>query len=100
MLNLNLLKSLFSSKKFVAMLAGLIGIVALKVFKIVVDPATVIEIVSLVGAYILGQGISDNGKEAAKINAVGASADGAAGANQAVTAMARSMTPPEGSVPS
>lgn len=97
---MNLLKSLFSSKKFIAMLAGLIGIVALKVFKISVDPATVIEIVSLVGAYILGQGISDNGKEAAKINAVGSQAGQVSGASQAVTAMAKSMTPPEGSVPS
>lgn len=65
---MHLLQSLFGSKKFLAMLAGLISLVALKVFKLTLDPTTVGEIVALIASYIVGQGISDSGKEAAKIS--------------------------------
>lgn len=65
-----LIKSLFGSKKFLAMLTGIIGIVALKVFKINLDATTVGEIVGLVAVYIGGQSVADAGKEAAKVEAV------------------------------
>ena len=71
---MNLIQSLLSSKKFIAMLCGVIGIIALKVFKVAVDPATIAEIVGLVAVYIGAQGISDHGVEAAKIQAVSISA--------------------------
>lgn len=93
-----LLRSLFASKKFLAMLSGVIGIVALKLFKVAVDPATVAEIVALIGTYIVGQGISDHGKEAAKIEAVSLNAMSSAASSEAVRAIAESLTPPKGTV--
>ncbi len=79
------------------MLSGLIVILALKLFKIEIDPQTVAEIVGLVATYIVGQGIADNGKEAAKINAVSANAGNVSGASGAVSAIADTLTPPKGS---
>lgn len=67
---MQLLQSLFGSKKFLAMLAGVIGLLIMKVFKVTVDSATVGEIVGLVASYIVGQGIADNGKAAAKVGAI------------------------------
>lgn len=95
---MQILRSLFSSKKFLAMLSGLIGVVALKLFKVELDPMTVAEIVALISVYIFGQGISDNGKEAAKITAVSNNAGNVSGASQAVSAIAATMTPPKGAV--
>lgn len=94
-----LLKNLFSSKKFLAMLSGIIGIVALKVFKVNLDATTVGEIVGLIAMYIGGQSISDAGKEAAKIEAVSASAlssDVTPKATAAIEQMAAELnTPPQ-----
>jgi xanthosine utilization system XapX-like protein len=95
-----LIKSLFGSKKFLAMLTGIIGIVALKVFKINLDATTVGEIVGLVAVYIGGQSVADAGKEAAKIEAVAASArnpdQSTPKANKAIEQMAAELnTPPQ-----
>lgn len=96
---MSLIKSLFGSKKFLAMLTGIIGIVALKVFKISLDATTVGEIVGLVAVYIGGQSVADVGKEAAKIEAVAASAlsdHSTPKANKAVEQMAAELnTPPQ-----
>lgn len=64
----DILRSLFGSKKFVALVAGLI---TAGVAKLGWDapPEFIIGILGLVGTYIIGQGIADNGKEAAKITA-------------------------------
>lgn len=67
---MQLIQSLFGSKKFIAMLSGLVGLLILKVFKVQVDPTTVGEIVGLVASYIVGQGIADNGKSAAQTTAI------------------------------
>lgn len=67
---MNLIQSLFTSKKFMAMLAGLITIAALKVFKVNIDPQTAGEIVGLIAVYIGAQGISDSGKGAAQVKAI------------------------------
>lgn len=67
---MNLIKSLFESKKFIAMLCGLIGLIILKVFKVSVDPQTVAEIVGLIASYIVGQSIADHGKAAAQVGAI------------------------------
>lgn len=66
----NLFQSLFGSKKFVAILCGLITLGALKIFKVAIDPSTVAEIVGLVASYVVGQGIADNGKAAAQVSAI------------------------------
>ena len=55
------IKSLFSSKKFVAMITG---VVATLIGKIGWDVSTetINQVVALVGTYILGQGVADHGK--------------------------------------
>lgn len=58
-------KDLLSSKKFMAMVIGFVATFLSRRFDL--PEAQVHEIVALVVAFIVGQGISDNGKEAAKI---------------------------------
>jgi hypothetical protein len=62
----NLIKELFSSKKFVVMLAAALFAVANKV-GLNVSEDLVNQIVGLAAAFIVGQGIADAGKEKAKI---------------------------------
>jgi len=62
---LQILKALFSSKKFLVMLAGIVLASANKL-GLDLDPELVNQILALVGVYIVGQGIADRGKEAAK----------------------------------
>ena len=63
----DLIKGLLGSKKFAVTIAGLIGTLLAK-YKFNVDPQTIQYFVELVIAYLVGQGIADHGKEAAKIN--------------------------------
>ena len=58
---MDVIKSLFSSKKFVAMITG---VVATLIGKIGWDVSTetINQVVALVGTYILGQGVADHGK--------------------------------------
>lgn len=60
------LLSLISSKKFIAMIVGLILTMLAKA-NIGLSEASVTEIVALIMSYIVGQGIADHGKEKAKI---------------------------------
>lgn len=88
---LNMLKQLLTSKKFVAMIAGLI-VTLLAKLKFNVDPTTIAELVAMIVAFILGQGVADSGKEAAKINAVSAGANAPVpGATTAVSGMAQTV---------
>jgi len=63
---MDVLAELFRSKKFVAMLAGLIAMLVAKIGW-QLDEATITQAVSLVGVYIGGQALADLGKEKAKI---------------------------------
>ena len=58
---MSVIKSLFSSKKFVAMITG---VVATLVGKIGWDvpTETINQVVALVGTYVIGQGVADHGK--------------------------------------
>lgn len=62
------LASLLTSKKFVALLVGLL-VTAMARRGIVLQPDMVLEIVGLFSAYLIGQGFADRGKEAAQIDA-------------------------------
>lgn len=65
-------KQLLTSKKFVACAIGMVAIVAsILLNKIHVDipDDKIAEFVGVLVAYIVGQGIADNGKEAAKVAA-------------------------------
>lgn len=65
---LEAIKALLGSKKFLVMLAGIIVAVLAKV-GVPLDPDLVNQVVGLAAAYIVGQGIADHGKEAAKVGA-------------------------------
>lgn len=67
---MEVLRKLFSSQKFIVLLVSVIGVLITKIFKVQVDPATITEFVILIGGYLVGQGIADQGKSAAKVVAV------------------------------
>lgn len=69
---MDLIKKLFASQKFIVLLVSAIGLLITKIFKVQVDPATITEFVILIGGYLIGQGIADNGKGAAKVQAIAA----------------------------
>ncbi len=63
-----LLAELLSSKKFVGLVVGLLSTGAVKLGLPEEQSAVLIDaIVKLVGAYLVGQGLSDLGKEKAKV---------------------------------
>jgi hypothetical protein len=65
---MNVIRELLTSKKFVAVLIASVvwlgGYVGLDL-----DPMAVAPVVGAIIAYILGQGLADHGKEAAKVTA-------------------------------
>jgi hypothetical protein len=70
----DVLVELFSSKKFIAMIAGVLATVLLRLagkFNVALDPDTAKQaadaVALLVASYCVGQGVADHGKEAAKI---------------------------------
>lgn len=67
---LEAIKKLFSSRKFLVMLAAGIGLLITKIFKVQVDPDTILQFVVLIASFILGQGIADFGKGAEKVKAI------------------------------
>jgi hypothetical protein len=62
---------LFTSKKFLVMLAAIVMAIASKL-GLNLDPDLVNQVLAMAAAYILGQGIADRGKEAAKVEAAAA----------------------------
>lgn len=67
---MELLKKLFSSQKFLVLAAAGIGLLITKWVKVEVDQATILQFVILVSGYLVGQGIADNGKGAAKVQGI------------------------------
>lgn len=70
------LKEMLVSKKFIALVAGLISTV-LVTFGVEINEENIVQLITLilgmsgmVSSYIVGQGLADQGKEAAKIQAV------------------------------
>lgn len=66
----DVLRDAFGSKKFLVFLATVIVAVGNKLaghFGYELDPDTVNQFIAIAGAYIVGQGIADHGKEAAKV---------------------------------
>lgn len=59
---------LFSSKKFLVMITAIIAYVLARVGWDV-DPKQIDTIMQVVAGYLVGQGIADHGKEAAKVTA-------------------------------
>ena len=63
-----MITDLFKSKKFLAALAGVVFVIVNKL-GLDLDEPTVITIVGLIAAYVIGQGHADTGKEARKLEA-------------------------------
>lgn len=63
-----LLGKLLTSKKFLATVAGVLVALGSKIGLDLPTEAT-LSIVGAIAAYVIGQGIADNGKEAAKVAA-------------------------------
>jgi hypothetical protein len=63
------MQTLLGSKKFITAIIGVIGVVVNELFGEVIDEAAMLQIVSLLGVFIFGQGLADYGKESAKIDA-------------------------------
>jgi uncharacterized membrane protein (DUF441 family) len=55
------IKSLFSSKKFIAMITGVLATLIAKIGWDV-PTETINQVVALVGTYVIGQGVADHGK--------------------------------------
>ena len=58
------LKKLFSSKKFLAMLSGILIVTVNLAAGLDLPPDALVSVLGVIGAFIVGQGIADNGKEA------------------------------------
>ena len=67
---MDLLKKLLASRKFLVMLASVIGLLITKYLKVEVEQQTIMEFVILIGGYLVGQGLSDWGKGAAQVEAI------------------------------
>lgn len=66
-----MLKQLLTSKKFVAAAVGLLTVVlafVLGKLGVSVPDEKLAEFIGILAVYLLGQGIADHGKEAAKVN--------------------------------
>lgn len=83
---LNLLKTLFLSKKFLAMVAGLIVAFAAR-RGLNLDETEVAGIVALFVSYILAQGQADKGKEAARVEAIAGVVDKSKSSAQKIEAI-------------
>lgn len=70
---MDLIRALLSSKKFIAAIIGVIIALGAR-YGMNLDADVVREVVIILVAYIVAQGISDHGKDAARITAVAASA--------------------------
>lgn len=67
---MDVLKKLLGSRKFLVLLASGIALLITKYLKVQVDEDTVLQFVILIGGYLVGQGIADVGKGAAKVEAI------------------------------
>lgn len=65
-----MLRELATSKKFIVFVVGLLVTFAAK-YGLNLDPEMVQNIIYTIVAYLIGQGIADHGKEAAKIQVTG-----------------------------
>lgn len=66
---MNWLKTKLSSKKVRATIAGIVLVIANDALDLHLNPETVASVVGLLASYVIGQGIADKGKDAAKVQA-------------------------------
>lgn len=85
-----LIKQLVSSKKIQVLISGTV-VTFLAKYKFQADPLIIQGLIAMVVAYLIGQGIADNGKEAAKIQAVASQAGQSTPATQAMARISDSV---------
>lgn len=73
-----LTRAMFRSKKLTTAIASALLVILNDRLHLGVDHETTMEFVAIIGAYVVGQGIADAGKERAKLEATSASNNGAA----------------------
>lgn len=78
-----MIRELLTSKKFVVFVAGLLITFAAK-YGLNLDPDMVQNVIYMIVAYLVGQGIADHGKEAAKVQVTGDLVEAGMVPNQAV----------------
>lgn len=61
------MKQLLKSKKFLVSLSGVLFVLLNKTLGLAVPEETVLQVVGLLAAYVVGQGFADKGKEEAKV---------------------------------
>jgi hypothetical protein len=64
---MQVLKDLFGSKKGIAAMAGVLSIVATSLGYAFLSETALMQLLGILGAFIVGQGLADIGKEAAKV---------------------------------
>lgn len=60
-------KALFSSKKFVASLGGILFVVLNETLGLGIGQDAIIQILALIGVFVGGQAVADHGKEVEKL---------------------------------
>lgn len=63
---MNVIQSLFGSKKFIGLLVGMIVVIGTEL-GLDLSTEALTGLIALISSWLLGQGIADNGKERAKI---------------------------------
>lgn len=86
----SLILELLKSKKFILMIAGTIAAAAMKI-GLNLPVEDIAAVLAPLIAYIFAQGWADNGKEAAKINAVAKQAGESAPATQAMAKISHNV---------
>jgi hypothetical protein len=64
---MKVLKDLLASKKGIACIAGILSIVASSLGFAFLTEAALLQLLTILGMFIVGQGLADIGKEAAKV---------------------------------
>lgn len=67
---MDVLKKMLGSRKFLVLLASVVGLLITKYLKVEVEEDTILQFMVLIGGYLVGQGIADVGKGAAKVQAI------------------------------
>ena len=64
---MDLIRTLLASKKFVAAISAALFVLLNETLALGIDEDTVTQVVTVIAAYVVGQGIADHGKERALV---------------------------------
>ena len=64
-----MLQQLVTSKKFLVAFSSILFVLTNEIFSFGIQETTILEVVSVSAAYIVGQGVADSGKEKSRFEA-------------------------------